>query len=83
MPKVSDMIDTYQADAPRDGSRKRIEDVYSWAQPLRQSLIATVGFVEFSNLLLKDGKDGGSRLARLQLAGKRMCEKVFLSLLLV
>jgi hypothetical protein len=50
---------TYQTNAARDGSRKRGEDVHSWAQPLRQSLIATMRFVEFSNLIFKDSKDGG------------------------
>ena len=40
-------------------------------------------FVEFSNLILKDGEDGGSGIAVLQLGGKRMGEKVLLGLLLV
>ena len=40
-------------------------------------------FVEFSNLVLKDGDDGGSGVAVLQLGGKRMSEKVLLGLLLV
>jgi hypothetical protein len=39
---ASDIVETYQTDAPRDGGRKRVEDVYSWAQPLSQPLIATV-----------------------------------------
>jgi hypothetical protein len=39
--------------------------------------------VKFSNLILKDGKDGGSRVARLKLDGERMSENVLLGLLLV
>ena len=73
----------YHTDAPGNSSRKCAEDVNSWAQPLGQSLIATVRFVKFSNLILKDGENGGSRVAILQLGGKWMSEKVLLSLLLV
>ena len=40
-------------------------------------------FVKFSNLILKDGDDGGSGVAILQLRGKWMGEKVVLGLLLV
>ena len=40
-------------------------------------------FVIFSDLILKDGDDGVSRVAILQLGGKRMGEKVVLGLLLV
>ena len=40
-------------------------------------------FVEFSNLILKDGEDGGSGVALVQLGGKRMGEKILLGLLLV
>ena len=76
-------VETYQTDASRNSGRKRVEDVHGWAQPLGQSLIATVRFVEFSNLILKDGDDGGSGVAILQLRGKWMSEKVVLGLLLV
>ena len=76
-------VETYQADATRNSGRKRAEDVHGWAQPLGQSFITTVRFVEFSNLILKDGEDGGSGIAVLQLGGKRMGEKVLLGLLLV
>jgi len=55
----------------------------SWVQPFGQSLVATARFVKFSNLILKDGKDIGNIVAGLQLGGKRMYEKVFLSLLFV
>ena len=80
---ISSRIDTYQTDASRDGGRKRIEDVDGWAQPLGQSLIALTTLLKFSNSILKDSNNGGSRLARLQLGGERMCEEVFLCLLLV
>ena len=40
-------------------------------------------FIKLSNLILKDGEDGVSRAAILQLGGKRMGEKVLLGLLLV
>jgi hypothetical protein len=60
MLEASHMIETYQTNAPRDGSRKSVEDVHSWGQPLGQSLIATVRFVELSNLILKDSNNGGS-----------------------
>jgi hypothetical protein len=76
-------FETYQTDATGNSGRKRVEDVHGWAQPLGQSLVATVRFVEFSNFILKDGEDGGSGVAVLQLLGKRMGEKVVLSLLLV
>ena len=39
--------------------------------------------VKFLDLVLKDGKDGGSRVACLQLRGKRVRDKVFLRLFLV
>ena len=76
-------VETYQTDSTGNGGRKRAEDVHSWAQPLGKSLIATVRFVEFSNLILKDGDYGGIRVAGLQLGGKRMGEEVLLCLLLV
>ena len=40
-------------------------------------------FVKLLNLILKDGDDGVSRVAVLQLGDKRMGEKVVLGLLLV
>ena len=40
-------------------------------------------FVEFPNLIIKDGEDGGSRVTVLQLGGKWMGKKVVLGLLLV
>ena len=52
-------IKTYQTNAPRDGGRKSVEDVDSWAQPLCQSIIVITVFLEFSNLTLKDSKYGG------------------------
>ena len=57
---ISSRVETYQTDAPRDGGRKRGEDVHSWGQPLSQSLIATARFVKFLNSILKDGDDSGS-----------------------
>ena len=80
---ISSRVETYQTDTPRDGSRKCGEDVHSWVQPLGQSLIAAARIVKFSHLILKDCNDRGGRDARLQLGGKRMCEKVFLCLLLI
>ena len=53
----SSHVETYQTNTTKYGGRKRGEDVHSWAQPLRQSLIANQ-LVEFSNLILKDSKDG-------------------------
>ena len=80
---ISSRNETYQTDASRDGGRKRVEDVDSRAQPLCQSLIALTALLEFSYSILKEGNNGGTRLARLQLGGERMCEEVFLRLLLV
>jgi hypothetical protein len=51
---------TYKTDAPGDGRIKRVQDVHSWAQPLRQSLIATMSLVKFVNLFLEYGHDGVS-----------------------
>jgi hypothetical protein len=82
--KLQDLlVETYKTDAPRDGVRKRTQDIHSRAQPLCQSFVATVNFVKFSDLVLEEGKDGGGRVAGLQLGGKRMCEKVGLGLLLI
>ena len=53
-------INTYQTNAPRDGGRKSVEDVDSWAQPLCQSIIAITILLEFSNLILKDSEYSGS-----------------------
>ena len=80
---IKSTVETNQTNATGNSGRKRVEDVHGWAQPLSQSLIATVRFVEFSNLILKDGEDGNSRVAVVQPGGKRMSEKVFLGLLLV
>ena len=80
---ISSRGETYQTDASRYGGRKRVENVDSWAQPLCQSLIALTALLKFSNSILKESNNGGSRLARLQLGGERMGKKVFLGLLLV
>ena len=74
---------TYQTDAPRNGSRKCAQDVYSWAQPFCQSLVGAARFVKFLNLILKHSKDGTSRVTCLQLGGKRVCDKVFPGLPLI
>ena len=76
-------METYQTDTTGNGGRKCVEDIHGWAQPLGQSLIAAVRFVKLLNLILKDGDDGVSRVAVLQLGDKRMGEKVVLGLLLV
>ena len=80
---IKSRVETNQTNATGNSGRKRVEDVHGWAQPLGQSLIATVRFVEFSNLILKDGEDGAGGVAFLQLLGKWMGEKVVLGLLLV
>ena len=80
---ISSRGETYQTDSSRYGGRKRVEDVDSRAQPLGQSLIALTALLKFSNSILKESNNGGSRLARLQLGGERVCEEVFLRLLLV
>ena len=80
---IKSRVETYQTDATGNGGRKCVEDVHGWSQPLGQSLIAGLRFVKLSNLILKDGDDGFSRVAILQLGGKRMCVKVLLGLLLV
>ena len=80
---IRSRVNTYQTDTTGNSGRKCVKDVHSWAQPLGQSLIATVRFVKFSNLILKDGEDSVGRVASLQLGGKRMGEKVLLGLLLI
>ena len=57
---IISIFETYQTDTPRDGGRKGVEDIHSWTQPLCQSFIAITVFLEFSNLILKDGNDGSS-----------------------
>jgi hypothetical protein len=64
-------VETYETDAPRDRSRERAQDVHRGAQPLCQPFIATVNFVKFPDLVLEKNNDGGSRVAGLQLGGKR------------
>jgi hypothetical protein len=81
--KLAPRVETYETDTARDSSRKRAQDIHSWVQPLGQSLIATASLVEFTDLILKDSNDGGSRIAGLQLGGERMCGEVFLGLLLI
>ena len=80
---VKSRVETYHTDATRNSGRKCAEDVHGWAQPFGQSLVTTVRFVELSNFILKDSDDGVSRVAILELGGKRMRDEVFLRLLLV
>ena len=56
-------VETYQTDAARDSSRKCVQDIHSWVEPLCQSFVATASLVEFVNLILKDSKNGGGRVA--------------------
>ena len=76
-------METYQADAPGNGGRKRGEDVHGWVQPLRQTLVTTARFVQDLNLALKDSNDSGGGVAGLQLGHKWMSDKVCLGLLFV
>ena len=76
-------IETYQTDTTGDSGRKYVEDVHGWAQPLGQSLIATVRLVKLSDLILKDGEDCICRVAIPQLGGKWMSMKVLLGLFLI
>ena len=76
-------METYQADAPGNSSRKRGEDVHGWVQPLGQPFVTTARFVQDLKLVLKDSNDSGLGVARLQLGSKWMSEKVCLGLLLV
>ena len=80
---IRSRVETYQTRASGNSGGKRVEDVHGWAQPLGQSHISTVRFVKLTNLILKDDDYGVSRVACLQLGGKRMCEEVLLGLLLV
>ena len=80
---ITSRVETHQADSTGNGGRKRAEDVHGWAQPLGQPLIPTVRFIKVSDLILKDGDYGGSRVAILQLRSKRVGEKILLGLLLV
>ena len=80
---IRSRVETHQTDATGNSGRKCVEDVHGWAQPLGQSLIATVRFVKFSNLILKDGEYGFGRVAIMQLGGKWMGEKVLFRLLLI
>ena len=75
--------DFYQTDATGNSGRKCVEDVHGRVQPLGQSLVAAVRFVKLSDLILKDGEYGVSRVAILQLRGERMGEKILFGLLLV
>ena len=60
---IRSRVETHQTDATGNSGRKCVEDVYGWAQPLGQSLIAAVKIVKFSNLILKDGEDSVGRVA--------------------
>ena len=80
---IKSRVETNQTDATGNSGRKCVKDVHGWAQPLGQSLVTTVRFVKCSNLILKYGEDGISRVAILQLGGKWMRQKVLLGLFLV
>jgi hypothetical protein len=54
------IVETYQTDASGDSGRKREQHIYSWGQPLGPSLMVTANLVKFSDLVLKQGKDGTS-----------------------
>lgn len=47
---IGSSVVTYQTDARRDGGGKRGDDVHSWVQTLRQSLIAAARFVKILEL---------------------------------
>ena len=76
-------METNQTDATGNSGRKCVKDVHGWAQPLGQSLIATVRFVKLLDLILKDDEYCISRVAIPQLGCEWMREKVLLGLFLV
>ena len=52
-----------------------MEDVHSWAQPLR---VVALRFIEFLDLLLKHGENSASRIAGFEPVSERVREKIVL-----
>ncbi len=80
---MSLFIEIYQADALSKRRRKGVEDVDGRIEPLGQPLIDTSRLFKLLHLVLKDGENGGRRVAAVQSGGKWMREKVFFSLFLI
>jgi len=65
---------TYQTNALSKCPGKRIQDIHSWAKPFRQPLFAAS--IDVLDLLSKHVKNGGWRVAGLELGGEWMCKMI-------
>jgi hypothetical protein len=75
--------ETYQTNALAKCLSERIQDIDGWVKPFRQLLIAASRSIEVLDLLLKDGENGGWRVAGLKLGGEWMGEEISLCLFFV
>lgn len=59
-------FDIHKADTLAKGTRKSVEDVHSWNQPLCELVIGILGLSERRDLFMKDCEDGIGRVAGLK-----------------
>ena len=52
-------------------------------KPFCHSFVSSLGLIEFLYLLMNDSKNGGGRVARLKLGGKRMRKEIAFCVLFV
>ena len=79
--QISDeSVSTYQANTYSKGLREGIKDIDCWVEPTCQPVVGASRLVEVLDLLLKYSKNGGRRIAGLELGGEGMREKVLLCL---
>ena len=76
-------LKTYQTNTLAKCLRECIQDIHGWIEPFCQPFIAASRPVEVLDLLLKDGENGGWRVAGLKLSGEWMGEEISLCLFFV
>ena len=64
--------DVHQTNTPTNGGGKRIQDVYGWGDPFRETIIVILGLAEHGDMLSKDGEDGLGRITGLKGGKERM-----------
>ena len=73
----------HRAYALAKGSRERVENIHSWIEPLSESLIAALRFIQLSGFRFKYGEDGFGRSAALYFRSEWVGSQVFPGLLLI
>ena len=77
------MAEAYQANTLPEGPRERKEDIHGRVEPFCQVFLAGSGLIELLDLLLKQGENGGGRVAGLKLGCERMCKEVLFRMIFV